>query len=424
MAIKRFVRSTALLGASGALIALAPLAQAGPASAATSQYAFGANAFGTQVSASLVGGDVTSGRSANVTLGCTTRSQQVKNSTAAAHLTAISSTVGAVSTKLTTSRNPTTGVYSDTADSTVGAVNLLGGAVTADAVKADASASEGGSSPAASASVTLTNLKVGGATVTNPKANDKITVTGVGTVVINSQKIIKTSGRALANVDAIVITLSTTNTLGLPAGATITVGHAMATVGGPVSGLLSGSSFGSSITGGPVTSGPSFRAYVTCTGTGGATVTRTGTLGTIGSSPVSAGLVTDTAKGTDNATTLSADTTSDVANLRVANTGQLADLVSVDAIHVAAHADVTNGTLNDSGSTTVGTLKLLGVTVTLPQPIPANYQVDLTGLTGLTGATLTLNKQIVGKSGLQVEGLVLTLPAVGTIVIASASAYA
>ena len=420
MAIKRFVRSTALLGASGAVIALAPLAQAGPASATTSQYAFGANAFGTQVSVSLVGPGVTSGRSAYVTLGCTTRSQTQQNSTASTTLAPISSTVGAVSTKLTTMHGPS-GVYSDTADSTISGVNLLGGAVTANTVKADASASEGGAGPAASARVTLAGLKVGGTSVVStPQPNYQIQVAGIGTVTLNSQKIIKTSSRALANVDAIVIKLAAGNTLGLPAGATITVGHANATVSGPVSGLLSGSSFGSSITGGPVTSGPSFEAYVDCTGTAG-TVTRSGTLGTISNSPVSAGLVTDTATGVDNGSALSADTTSDVGNLSVGGT---APLVSADAIHVTAHADVTNGTLNDSGGTTISTLKLLGVTVTLPQTIPANYNVDLTGLTGLTGATLTLNKHIVGRSGLQVEGLVLTLPAVGTIVIASASAYA
>jgi hypothetical protein len=211
------------------------------------------------------------------------------------------------------------------------------------------------------------------------------------------------------NIDAIVITLLPGNSFG-PAGATVTIGHVLATVSGPVSGLISGRSFGTSLTGGPVSSGPSFLAVLPCTGTGGDTITNQGAGITAGE--LTAGAIKDTASGVVNATQLSATTSSTVASVSVGTA------LSATAISVNAHAALAGGSLQTSGSVTIASLSVLGTTVNLPNPIPANYNVPI------VGGTLTLNKHVVGVHGLLVEGIYLELNGVGTLVIGSASAYA
>jgi hypothetical protein len=411
MAIRKLGRLSVQLAAALALAGLVPLAHSAAARAASAQYSFTADAFGTSATVKAGSLGAGSGRSAFVILSCTTRPQTDTNSAAAVSIPELQTSTGNVTDTVSSSVNTSTGTYSDSASSTVNGISALGGLIKASAATASASASQAPSGPAASGSVTLSGLTIGGNGISaHPAPNTKLPLSGIGSVTLNAQKVIKTNSRALMNLDAIVVTFATGNTLGVPAGATLIIGHTLATVGGPVSGLLSGRSFGTSLTGGTVTSGPSFIAYVNCTGTGGKTITNQGS--SVSAGPLSTGAVTDTAEGTDTAAQLSARTTSNVDAV------QVSQVLSVARVSTNASASVANGTVQRSGGTTIAGLTVLGVPITLPVNIPPNYHVPL------LGGTLILNRQLTGTHGLLVDGLYLTYPGVGTVTIASSSAYA
>ena len=132
---------------------------------------------------------------------------------------------------VSSTHNSSTGTWADTAQSTVADPNALDGLITGTSITASASASEGTGGPTATGSVALSALKIDGKSISSdPAPNTKMTLAGIGTVTLNAQKVIKTSGRALMNIDAITIVLATGNTLGAPAGATIVIGHVLATV--------------------------------------------------------------------------------------------------------------------------------------------------------------------------------------------------
>ena len=52
-------------------------------------------------------------------------------------------------------------------------------------------------------------------------------------------------------------------------------------------------------------------------------------------------------------------------------------VLTVTRVSSTASASVTGGVLTTSGQVTVSALKVLGLTVSLPNPIPANYKVPL-----------------------------------------------
>lgn len=412
MAKKGFVHSTALLAVAGALVAMAPLAQASEASAATTQYAFTADAFGSSATVGTAGLGVGSGKSAFVILSCTSTPQTHTNSTAGINIAGLHTTAGAVTNTVSSAHNVGTGTWSDTADSAVASLNALGGLIKASAITAHASAAEAPGGATASGTVSLVGLSVGGNSLSaNPAPNTTINLAGIGTVTLNAQKAVRNASQALMQVDAIKVVLAPGNTLGAPAGATLIIGQALATVNGPVIGLLSGYSYGTSLTGNPtVNSGPSFAEYLNCTGTGGKTDTNQGAGVSVG--PLTAGAITDTATGTNTATQLSANTTSTIASAGVSN------ILSVTAVHVSASASVVSGVLHRSGAVTIAGLRVLGLPVVLPATVPANFSVPL------FGGTLILNRQVTTAHGLQVNGVYLKLAGVGTVIIGWASAGA
>jgi hypothetical protein len=419
MLTRKLAGPAAALAVVGLVAGAAPLLSATSAAAAATRgdtsapaYSFSANAFGSQVTASGAGLALSSGRSAYVTISCTRNSQSLTGTAAALSLPALTSSVGAVSTAASSTHTSGSSTYSDSSSATIGGVSLLNGAITAGAISTTAAASLGGTGgPTGSGTASLADLKIAGNSVSaNPAPNTKLTVAGVGTVTLNAQKVQKTSGRALVNIDAIDVTIGSGNTLGLPAGVQIAIGHVLATVGGPVVGLLSGRAFGTSLTGSSTASSePSFVVYVSCTG-GGTTTTNQGAGATAG--PLTTGTITDTATGTDTSSELAASTESKVAGITVSG------VLTVGAVDARAHASISGGKLTASGSATVSVLKVLGRTIRLPSTIPANYSVPL-----LRG-TLTLNRQVTGKSGLEVDALYLTLPSVGTLIVGAATAYA
>jgi hypothetical protein len=116
--------------------------------------------------------------------------------------------------------------------STVQDVNLLNGMITASQVTSTAQASEGTSSTGtASATTTLSGGVVNGNPLSaDPGPNTKITIAGLGYVIVNEQVISMTSTGASAQVNAFDLYVTETNLPGLPAGTRIIVGHSDAGV--------------------------------------------------------------------------------------------------------------------------------------------------------------------------------------------------
>lgn len=120
-----------------------------------------------------------------------------------------------------------------TGQTSITSVNVLG-LLAADAVNARATASF---TPALHGytgySVTLTNASLLGGVIplpASPAPNTTITIPGVGTAILNEQSVTTSLISAKIVINAIDITVTTANLLGLPVGSRIIVGHADANV--------------------------------------------------------------------------------------------------------------------------------------------------------------------------------------------------
>lgn len=403
-----------LLAALAACGLLAPLVLAGPAGATVNEtssttlgaeYGFSAQAYSTYATAA---GKVLSAASASVGFSCSTTSRTASNSATGENLGVGSSTAGTATNQVSqTGRGTGSGA---TATSTTQSVNLLGGLIKSGDVTEKASASETLGSWGASGSAALSGLTVGGKSASaNPAPNTRISLAGIGTAYLNYQvKAVGNTGASM-NADAIVVEVTQANTLGIPVGAVIIAGHASVQGAGPLSGTLGGSAYSTSVSGPEGTSASSSPVAVDCMGpssnqNAGAGVTF---------SPLSTGAVNDTATGTDNATTLSAMTSSTVSNVKVAS------ILSFGGVKATASAAKSGSGVTSSGSVTLTKPKLLGTSVpVLPAHPSANYTVKVNGL------TLILNRQVKTANGITVQALYLTGQSIGTIVVGSAGADA
>jgi hypothetical protein len=162
------------------LVALAGLALA----AATPAWADGTvsgSAFGVSVNATVAGIHVTAGPAPTVTLPPTggNLSQSLVSICAGTACSVLSAGILNAATQGSTTGSPTS-----SASASVATVNALAGVVTADVIASSCTASSTG----VSGSSTLTNAKVGGATVAvNPGPNTTLTVAGLATVILNEQ---------------------------------------------------------------------------------------------------------------------------------------------------------------------------------------------------------------------------------------------
>jgi hypothetical protein len=392
---------------------LAPLALAGPAGAAagqpsstpTGEFAFTADAYGTY---STAAGKVVSPVSAQAFLSCATASKTATNSATGASLGIGNSTSGSVTSEV--SRTSSGNTSSATATSTVESVNLLGGLIKGTDVTQTATASETSGTWSATGTSKFTGLTISGKSATsNPAPNTAVSLPGIGTAYLNYETTSVNKSGASINSDAILVVITQKNSLGIPIGAEIVVGHASVTGAGPLAGTISGSAYGSSVSGPEGTSAPSYLAEVACMG---ATSTQNSGQG-FTFSPLKIGVVTDTASGTDNASALSAITSSTVSNVSV--TG----ILSFGGVRANASAIESGGKIRVTGKVTLSNPKLLLTgTRALPANPPANYTVKV------PGGALILNRQVKSANGILVQAVYLTGKSIGTVVIGSASANA
>ena len=303
--------------AAGAGLVASALTAAAPAMAqraVATETAFQGSAYGSLVT---VASTVRSGRSALSTLGCTSQTGVTHtNSIASVSVPPLLST-GTVKTSATSVATP--GGPASVSTATTQGASALGGLVKATTVRSVSSTTEHapGSFGTSAAGTEFVGLVVAGHHISGtPAPNTKITLPGVGYVILNQQVSTVTKTRASLTVIAIHVVVTKPSPTAKP-GTQIIVSFAESGLAGPVAGLLDGLAYGAAAhVGTTVIAGKEFPALLSCLGTNGKTRTSQGAGMTI-SGILTSGTVTDTVQGTATASTASAAASSAVQGLNL-----------------------------------------------------------------------------------------------------------
>lgn len=386
------VAITATAVVSLALLSTA-VAVAEPAAAAAPTPGYAGDAYGSSVS---VNGVVTSGKSALITFGCATPAGFHTQNTVATVNAAPVVTTGTATTTGDTSASPIQTVTSATTEN----ISLLGGLVTAVAIRSRSTASQNPGFATSAAGTTFTNLSVLGLPVAiNPAPNTRIDLPGIGFVVVNEQIRAVGANSAALTVNGLHVVVNQVNLLGIAVGTNAVVSHARSVVTKPKAGFLSGVAYGSQVKVGTLlTSGPSFPQFLACVGTNGVVKSNTG-VGINVPGVVSSGTIVDTAQGTVTATTATAQMTSTVENVNL-----LGGLVTATGVKAVATATRANGAtaVNDTGST-FATITVNGQPLVVADIAP-NTAINIAGV-----GVLRLHRTIVNPTQIEVRMLELTV---------------
>jgi len=372
-------------------------ARPGPALASTPAY--GASAYGTSAfggSAALLG------KTAPVGLGCGTSAGTSKTSTLASVTDAPLATTGTSDTEVSTTTT------SAKATATVEDVTLLGGVITATEVQAVSLTRQDaqGLHVSGAASHFLGLVVQGVAISSTVAANTTIPLAGLGKVVLNEQGGVVGTSSARLTVNMIHVYVTVANQLGIATGTQLIVGDAfssLAVANGP--GLLSGYSYGTSISGSSVQSSPTAPASLPCLGTHGQTLTNT-SAGFTRSGVAHSGTITDTATGNITSSLVSGQTTARVNALNL-----LSGVVTAGSVKVVANVSSSDGvhvTRNDAG-TAFGNLVVQGHPE-INDSTPPNTTVPLAGV-----GTLYVRRQIVGANFIEERGIELVIAPSNTL---------
>lgn len=200
-------------------------------------------------------------------------------------------------------------------------INLLGGLITAQEIKAVSTTTidNGVFQTSATGSIVNNLLILGHEYNGSMPANTRINIPLLGYVVVNEQISNIGSSTATMTVNMLHIYVTTLNILGLKVGTQVVVSNAtsgMVNVYAP--GILSGGSYGTQVTGQLLASAPTAPESLPCTGTGGSVLTDT-LAGVNLASILSTGTVTDTAESNLTNSLSSGHNTSTVQGLNLLN---------------------------------------------------------------------------------------------------------
>ena len=305
-------------------------------------------------------------------------------------------TIGAVTTQVRSSKSGSTKT-STTVSETAG-LNVLGGLVSASAIKTVATASKTKSGYKTTGKTTLTGLSIAGIPVSvTPAKNSTVTIPLIATVTLNEQSPSSKYGNRGISVVGLRIKLFPGNPLGLPTGS-IAVGISKASIHSAVNRRPYGSAYGTQISvGGLLKSGPTAAVYLPCGGSSNSTLTNSVATADL-TDLIDAGVVKTTAKSTDSKAKTVATTSAKVAGIDL-----LDGLITVDAITSKATATRKGKKLTVSSDGT----KLVGLKVngqSYSASVKANTKIDILGV-----GTLYLRRVVKSGSGVSVYGVYLKL---------------
>jgi len=381
-------RKTHAFGLAAAVVlAGGVLAQAPAAFAKALETGYQGSAYGTEVN---IDSAVQSGRSALSVLGCVSQPGTLKTNTAVSVNAPPALSTGTLDTSAA-SQTTATGVAS-VSSSNVQSVSLLSGLVSASAVTSVSTTNRDNSTGTLSvsaagtqfASLSVAGIPVGG----TPAPNTKITLPGVGYVMLNQQ----TSSIGAVSANMTVIGIHVVVTVSTPlaaAGTQVYVGYATSSLSEPVRGLLGGAGYGASAhVGGNVIAGEEFPQPMPCLGTHGNTLTNSAASVTV-PGVLSTGTVTDTANGAANGKRVAGEVTAAVENLNL-----LGGMVTATAVKADVTASGNPPSFGDSSS-------FAGLSVAgqpgIGDNVPANTKVPLSGI-----GTLWLHRVVQTGSSIRV----------------------
>lgn len=308
-------------------ISFAAPTQAGPRRTTFNGDSYGSYAF--------VGKSVVSGRTAFVGIGCQTKAgthvenamqsnQEENESTGSMSTGSVKTTADAIQNKSTTKTLTT---------ATAHRVNLFKGRITASRVRSvSATLRDGKGMRTSSAGTALTDLVVDGEVFkVEPGPNTRITLSGLGYVVLNEQVGNNDGRTAFLVVNGIHVYVTEQNPLGIPVGSQYIAGHARSALKPSSRAAVGGQAYGHKFfEGRRAQSGPSAIVYMPCRGTGGQTLNNT-LSGVSHPNALQLGTVKDTAMGLVGRRTATSHTTSSIQSIDLLNGLVTADLVRASA---------------------------------------------------------------------------------------------
>lgn len=387
-------RASAVVVASTVLAGFALTTHPPTASAATvtpAPVGYSAYGYGTYVSSSLAA--LNSGATAYSGISCTTTSNlTTSNQVASVDL----GKIGKVGTDYSQSRSilDSSGRTSQ-GISQISGVNLLGGLITSTSLKTKTSATYTPSKTSyGSSNTAFVGIKVAGkgfAGGVGPNTKVALALGGkpFASVVLNEQSQAKVNGLTQAVTTAIHVTVSASNSLGLPIGTSVYIGRSYAALKGTPAGFASGSAFGTQATvSGSVKSGPTALAGVACDG-GDRTAS-------VASSALPSLLSLGAVKSTTSSVTtpkLTSSATNQISGLNV-----LSSLISAKTVTASTTTSRTSfvspATFTDTSGFTG--LKVAGV-ASISDTVKPNTTINLADL-----GTVTLHKVTKTTSGIRV----------------------
>ncbi|MDT4996416.1 MAG: hypothetical protein QOD45_484 [Pseudonocardiales bacterium] len=320
------------------------------------------------------------------------------NSTAATTIPGVG-TIGAVSTSVSSTTNGTN--PESVANSQTSVTDLFGGLVHADAIKATSQIQFNGTGYPAAGNTTLVNATVAGVAIAfHPTRNQTIALPGVGTLVLNHQSGSQTDLLHSWNVTAMTITITATNTLGLPPGV-IVISSATASLHEPLYRRPYGDAYGTTVNlgNGTLYSGKTAFVSLPCGGSDGRLITNNVAVVSL-PSVLTTGAVVTSATSSDTASVTTANTHSQIANVSLASGAVTATTLTATA---NASRNSSGITFPGSGATFVN-LVIAGVPFSGTPPPNTTITIPLVG-------TLKLNVITTTSTGVQVYAMQLVLSA-------------
>jgi hypothetical protein len=392
--MRRSFRGLVAVALPVALTMVLTISLASPTQAAPPRSLFLGDGYGSY---SFVGQSAVTGRTAYVVLGCQTKAgTHIENATQSnqeeEEQTGGSMSTGSVGATADAIQNATTTKTLTTA--TTNRVNLLKGRITASRVRSvSATYTSGKDIRTSSSGSVLSDLVVEGKAVrAEPGPNTKITLAGLGYVVLNEQLGGTEGPMPFLVVNGIHVYVTEANAMGIPIGTQYVVAHAFSALEPSVSGVVGGLAFGHKLfEGGRAQSGPSAVVYMPCVGTGGKVVSNT-MAGATHPKAFQLGTVKDTAMGRVEEKSATSQTTSSIQSVNL-----LSGLITADAIKAVATGtkNGNNPTFTDAGSKFVNL-------VVAGHPIGSetgpNRAIQLPGI-----GTLWLHRVIRGPNSIEVR---------------------
>lgn len=366
------------------------------ATSAIAKIGFQSSAYGTTVTA--LDKTINSGPTSYAAIDCTSATGQTRTNTLPTVTLSVVGRVGAITTKVTTATTSTA------ATARTAGVNLLGGALVADAVTVSATAATNSGVGSGTSSTTFAGLKILGRSFSAsvaPNTQVALDVAGkrVGTVTLNYQtKGLNASGVYRAYTRGIVVSLLAGNPFGLPGSTVVYIGSASAGVTTAArAGTNGGFGWGISATAlnGAAVIGRQPNVPVSCYGG-----TATGTIANVTRALlISTGTTTVTTTAVNTPTATSTRVVSSVAAPRI-----LAGLISADALIADAQAvRQSNGTVVTTDRSRFVGLKVAGLPL-ITSTVAPNTKVAVPGL-----GSVTFRKTVKTTQGLEVVMLEITL---------------